>query len=100
MVEVDYNKKNLERCMCISCPVQMDSVCANGRRLKLLDTLNNMNEGDMMPEPSHIAGIYCAIGKATCGDLATEKMCQCTKCPVFKENNLTTGYYCNLGIED
>jgi Protein of unknown function (DUF2769) len=100
LVDVDYNKKNLERCKCISCPVQMDSVCANERKLKMLDMLANMKEGDLMPEPSHIAANYCVIGKASCGDLDTEEMCQCTQCPVFKENDLTTGYYCKLGKED
>ncbi len=100
MVEVEYNKTNLERCMCKSCPVQMDSVCANDRKLKMMDMLDNMKEGDLMPEPTHIAGIYCAIGEATCSDLDTEEKCQCTRCPVFKENGLSTGYYCKSGIED
>jgi hypothetical protein len=96
---VDYNKKNLERCMCKLCPVQMDSVCANERKLKMMDMLKNMKETDMMPEPTHIAGIYCSIGKSTCPDIDTEQQCQCGKCPVFKENDLTTGYYCKLGKE-
>ncbi|MBZ2166867.1 DUF2769 domain-containing protein [Methanobacterium sp. VT] len=26
-------------------------------------------------------------------------MCQCNKCPVFSENNLSTRYYCRLGKE-
>ena len=100
MVEVGYNKKNLELCKCISCPVQLDSLCANERKLNMLDMLANMKEGDMMPEPAHIAGIYCAIGKATCGDIDTDQMCQCPTCPVFKENDLKTSYYCKLGKED
>ena len=100
MKEVDYNKKNLERCMCKSCPVQMNSVCANERKLKMLDMLSNMKEGDLMPEPNHIAGIYCSIGRSTCGDLNTDQNCQCPKCPVFKENDLTSTYYCMSGVED
>ena len=67
MVEVEYNKRNLERCMCKSCPVQLDSVCANERKLNMLDLLANMEEGSLMPEPANIAAIYCAIGKQMCG---------------------------------
>ena len=70
---VEYNKKNLERCICKSCPVQMDSVCANDRKLKMMDMLQNMNETDLMPEPAHIAGIYCSIGKSTCPDIDTDQ---------------------------
>ncbi len=98
-MSVEYNKKNLERCICKSCPVQMDSVCANDRKLKMMDMLQNMKETDLMPEPAHIAGIYCSIGKSTCPDIDTDQKCQCGKCPVFKENQLTTGYYCKLGKE-
>ncbi len=99
MVEVEYNKKNLERCMCKSCPVQLDSLCANERKLNMLDLLANMGEGSLMPKPANIAAIYCAIGKASCGDIDTDQQCQCTKCPVFKENELSTEYYCKLGKE-
>jgi hypothetical protein len=37
-----------------SCPVQMDSVFANDRKLKMMDMLDNMKEGYLMPEPTHI----------------------------------------------
>ncbi len=78
-----------------------DGQCmCNERKLKMLDMLANMKEGDLMPEPGHIAANYCAIGKVSCGDLDTEEMCQCTQCPVFKENDLSTGYYCKLGKEN
>lgn len=97
---VEYDKKNMERCLCIKCPVQIDSVCANERKLGMLDMLKNMEETDLMPEPTHIAGLYCSIGKSTCADIDTDQECQCVKCPVFKENNLKTGYYCKLGKEE
>jgi hypothetical protein len=100
MGKVEYIKENLERCMCKSCPVQMNSGCANERKLNMLDMLANMKEGDLMPEPSHIAAIYCSIGMASCADIDTDQMCQCPKCQVFKENNLSTSYYCKLGKEE
>ena len=99
-MEVRYDKRNLERCLCKSCPVQIDSVCANERKLNMLDTLANMKEGSLMPEPANMAAIYCSIGKSTCADINTYEVCQCNKCPVFSENNLSTRYYCKLGKED
>lgn len=97
MADVEYIKKNLERCMCMSCPVQIDSICANERKLKVLDMLANYEEGSLLLEPSQIAALYCSIGKSGCGDIDTEQLCQCMKCPVFKENSLTKGYFCKFG---
>ena len=99
LTTVDYDKKNLERCLCIKCPVQIESLCANERKLSVLALLKNLKETDLMPEPAQIAAIYCSIGKSTCADIDTNKECQCIKCPVFKENDLETGYYCKLGKE-
>ncbi len=100
MGEVEYIKQNMERCLCKSCPVQMDSVCANERKLNLEDMLPKLKKDDLMPEPSKIAEIYCSIGKSDCKDLDPSQDCQCPKCPVFKENELTIGYFCKNGKAD
>lgn len=52
-----------------------------------------------MPEPANMVAIYCSIGKSTFAEINTDKMCQCNKCPVLSENNLSTRYYCRLGKE-
>lgn len=99
-MNVDYNKKNLERCLCVKCPVQMESLCAYEGKLSIVTLLKNLKETDLMPDPNLIAGLYCSIGKSKCGDLNTEQQCQCNRCPVFKEYSLQTGYYCKLGKEE
>ena len=27
MLEIDFNKKNMDKCLCLNCPVQKDSSC-------------------------------------------------------------------------
>jgi hypothetical protein len=48
-----------------------------------------------------IPGLYCATGKAACGDLDMSKMCMCGACPIWEEFSLPTttpmGYYCRDG---
>jgi hypothetical protein len=78
----------------------MESVCANEKKLSTLALLKNLKENDMMPDPTHIAGLYCSIGESTCKDINTEQQCQCNRCPVFKQYSLQTGYYCKLGKEE
>jgi hypothetical protein len=55
----------------------------------------------MSPEPSEFPGMYCVNGKAVCNDLDPKKMCNCIKCDVWKENNLSSrrpgSYFCEKG---
>jgi len=39
-------------------------------------------------EPEEFPWLYCATGKANCGDLNFEEKCKCNDCKVWQENNL------------
>lgn len=71
MTKVKNDKKNMSMCICGKCPSYND--CAKKKH----------------------EGFFCALGKSSC----TIKMngCQCGSCPVFKANNLNTGYFCMNG---
>jgi len=46
-------------------------------------------------------GLYCGAGKSPCKDLDANKVCQCPKCSIWKEEDLETslphGYFCING---
>ncbi|GAB6055931.1 DUF2769 domain-containing protein [Methanobacterium alkalithermotolerans] len=97
MSKVEFNTKNLEKCICKTCPVQAESSCVKEKNIKVQE----MMEENMMPEPEMVPGLYCASGKAACSDLDTAKMCQCNECPLWDEydlpEGLPMGYYCRDG---
>jgi len=95
--KVEFNRENLEKCICKTCPVQAESSCAKEKNMKVKE----MMEENMMPDPEMVPGLYCARGKASCSDLDTSKMCQCNECALWKEYDLPEGspmgYYCRDG---
>ena len=95
MVNVDFNKENIRRCLCPGCPVQAENVCPQDKLIKL------QSQKEDMPLKENVPGIYCSTGKATCEGLDTNQMCQCSKCEVWKEYELVKGghvdYYCAKG---
>lgn len=80
MLEIDFNKKNLDKCLCLNCPVQKDSSCVKDQEVPKL---------------------YCATGKSKCGDLKSHEECQCPKCDVWMENDSEVrrapAYFCING---
>lgn len=76
MSKVEKNNDNFNQCFCLNCPSYNE--CAKEKTEKL----------------------YCSeeIGKSACD----YKMngCLCGGCPVYKNNNLKTGYYCLRGSAD
>ena len=95
MVGVDFNKENIQRCLCSGCPVQAKNVCPHDK-LAELQTLK-----EAMPLKENVPGIYCSTGKATCEGLDSSQPCQCSKCEVWYEYNLGNrepiSYYCTKG---
>jgi hypothetical protein len=89
--------ENLQKCICKTCPVQAESVCAKQKKMKV----QKMMESKMLPDAEMVAGVYCATGKSSCGDLDFSKMCQCNECPLWEECDLISGqpmgYYCRDG---
>lgn len=98
--KVDFTMENLEKCICGTCPVQVESGCAREKMEKLNEKIKE-TEGDNLPKPSDIPGLYCAISKTKCEDMDYSKMCQCNECPIWEEYGLIEGepmgYYCRDG---
>lgn len=53
------------------------------------------------PKVEDYPGMYCANGKAECGDIETGKNCLCNECMVYKEFGLENAkpdfLYCSDG---
>lgn len=97
MVNIDFSVKNIKRCLCPTCPVQKESICAEGKRRIMLEIAYSSESG-MYFERDRVPGMYCTTGKALCTDLDYKKVCQCPDCPVYLENGLKNRYYCKTGI--
>ena len=100
--KVEFTLENWEKCNCSTCPVQMESKCVKEKKMKAMEMMPKIKETKMMPSPEMVPGMYCANGKATCTDIDTKKMCQCTICPLWEEYDLAKGepkgYFCRDGI--
>lgn len=101
MAKVEFNLENLEKCVCLDCPVQEKSVCVAEKKKIIKNKMEEFIEKGEMPNPNDIPGVYCATEITECGDLDYEKICMCASCPVWQENNLANGmpmgYYCRDG---
>ncbi len=99
--EVEFNLENWEKCICNECPVQENSECVSEKRRKVKQLMPKINETKKMPNSDMVPDVYCASGKTSCTDIDTTKMCQCNKCPLWKEYDLPygepMGYYCRDG---
>ncbi|MGB9936472.1 MAG: DUF2769 domain-containing protein [Methanobacterium sp.] len=95
MAKVEFNAKNIERCLCPECPVQVSSPCVRQQ-------LNKIQESGGVPtDPKESPGVYCGTGMTTCSDIDRNQPCQCSKCEVWKEYELgkgqPAGYFCVNG---
>lgn len=101
MGKIEFNAENVAKCLCTTCPVQGTSDCVKGKVKKIQEMMAEDVDIATIIEPNDVPGVYCANGKATCTDLYFHEECQCTECPIFKENNLMkgepVGYYCRDG---
>jgi hypothetical protein len=99
-LRVPYTKLNIERCRCPQCPVQADSLCAQGKTENLKNETNSL-PGNEALEPQIFPGAYCSAGDATCRDLDPNQQCICKTCAVWAEYVLETAipmmYFCNNG---
>jgi hypothetical protein len=102
--EVEYNLENWEKCTCNTCPVQEKSKCVKDKRAQVIKLMPKINETKIMPNPDMIPDLYCATGRAPCEDIDTTEMCQCNKCPLWKEYDLPygepMGYFCRDGAAE
>jgi hypothetical protein len=100
MTKVEFNLENLNKCICGTCPVQVESECYQEKMMITRDMMPEIEEGEI-PEPEKVLEVYCATRKTTCSDFDFEKMCQCNECPIWAECDLMSGepmgYFCRDG---
>ncbi len=82
--KIPYSKENIIRCLCPTCPVQEDSLCA---KKKLMESRELMQSEEILKGEDY-PGMYCTNGKATCEDIDTNKNCICPDCAIHKEYKL------------
>jgi hypothetical protein len=86
-MNVARTNENLKKCQCLSCPT-FSMVC----KIKgFPHDLMVMLKGDI-EKTEHFEGMFCAFGNSKC--IEEDKGCNCGKCLIMKENNLTGGTYC------
>ena len=97
---VPYNEENINRCRCLQCPVQADSLCVQNRLQVSKKDMENAPEGEA-PNPEDVPGVYCSEGRATCQDLNFDRECICGSCEVWKEFDLKdanpNNHFCRQG---
>jgi hypothetical protein len=93
MEPVSFTKDNANRCICMECPVQGKSQCARGKE-------KASKQGNSL-SPQDVPRLYCAGGKAACGDIDTKQACICGSCPVWIRHMLLKAkpsmYFCRDG---
>lgn len=87
MGSVEKSKENLGKCLCMKCPSYTFA-----RKVKSMPSnVMDMMEKDVS-KVDHIEALFCAFGKSKY--ITDEKGCICAGCKVYKENNLSSLYYC------
>ncbi|HML04731.1 MAG TPA: DUF2769 domain-containing protein [Methanobacterium sp.] len=93
-MEIEFNRENIEKCLCSECKVQGKSQCVKDKNITLQEKALSYG----LIEPEEFPGLYCANGKAKCLDLEGHEECLCAECPIYSENELLTGapnrYFC------
>ncbi|MGA2677350.1 MAG: DUF2769 domain-containing protein [Methanobacterium sp.] len=102
MLEIDFNKKNLDKCLCSNCPVQQDNSCVKDQVEEMEEIGKDIDiDSGVMMGPDEVPKLYCTTGKTKCGDLESHEECQCPKCDVWMENDLEVrgapAYFCING---
>jgi len=102
MFKIDFNQENLEKCLCLNCPVQVNSPCIKDQ-IKLMEEIGHSIDIDsgFILDPEKVPQVYCATKKTNCGDLYYHEECQCINCEVWKEYDLEArgapAYFCKHG---
>ncbi len=101
MGKVEFSLENIEKCICNECPVQAGSTCVKEKQMKVPEMIPKNVADEIESNSEMFPTLYCASGKATCPDVDFNEMCQCNKCPLWKEYELPygepMGYFCRDG---
>ncbi len=102
MLKIDFDKENMEKCLCADCPVQANSSCVNDQ-LKMMEEIGHSIDIDsgVMLDKEKVPKVYCAKGQTICDDLNLHEECQCKNCEIWKEYDLEVrkapAYFCKNG---
>ena len=101
MQKIDFSMKNIKKCLCTRCAVQIESQCVKDKEKLMLLMKNQDLDSPMMMSPERVPGVYCSTGKAVCEDIDTKKVCKCNECPIWNKNSLENSrpdrYFCRNG---
>ena len=102
MLKIDFNRKNIEKCLCTGCPVQKENSCIKDQIEEMEEISKDIDiDTGVMIGPDEVPKLYCSTGKTKCKDLETHEECQCPQCEVWKENDLEVrdafAYFCVNG---
>lgn len=93
-MKIEFNRENIEKCLCIKCKVQSKSQCIKDKVILLQEKALS----SALVEPKEFPSLHCASGKEQCNDLHVKENCMCLDCPIWKDNELEYGapgyYFC------
>lgn len=96
-MEIEFNRENIEKCLCSSCKVQGNSKCVKEKTIKLQEKALS----PAIVRPEEFPALYCASGEEHCSDLDRNENCLCPDCKIYAANDLGTGnpdsYFCLNG---
>jgi Protein of unknown function (DUF2769) len=98
MTSIDFSMENIKKCLCPKCAVQIESQCVKDKlKIMLLMTQQDLDSPMRMDE-GRVPGLYCSTGRASCSDIATNKVCKCNECPIWEGYGLEPKkYFCRDG---
>lgn len=102
MIKIKFNQQNLEKCLCLECPVQAKSSCVSDQLKIMRETKHSMDiDSVYILEPGKVPKLYCATSKTSCSDLNFHEECLCINCDIWKEYDLEVrgapAYFCKNG---
>ncbi|NYB53122.1 MAG: DUF2769 domain-containing protein [Methanobacteriaceae archaeon] len=102
MVKIDFNKANMDKCLCYKCKVQKNSSCVKDKVILLNERVLGLDvDISWALDPDEFPGLYCTSGKTSCKDVEFHEECICPECDLWKENDLASalpkGSFCADG---
>jgi hypothetical protein len=94
-VKVFFSEENVQKCLCVDCPVQANSQCIKEKSNRMGEVTVKFLNSEILP------GLYCSGGAPGCDDIDTDISCICGACDVYHKYRLGGGqpldHYCKYG---
>jgi hypothetical protein len=84
---VPKTKENLKKCLCMKCPSYTFACKMQSMPGNVILMMSDMSK------KLHAESMYCAYEKSHC--IVDEHGCICSTCELYKEYELSNGYYCS-----